>query len=75
MNVDEPYEIKPAGPIPRDLSDIETGRLEELQRAYVRRLKLKEDHETIAKSQAVGYELGMRIVLSEIRKDLAKFGS
>ena len=61
----------------RDLSDVPTEKLEELQRRYVRRLELlasgnRQDQETMAKAQAVGYELGLRITMAEIRKDLAK---
>jgi len=65
-------------PLPkRDLSDVPTEKLEELQRRYMRRLELlangnRQDQETMAKAQAVGYELGLRITMAEIRKDLAK---
>jgi hypothetical protein len=56
----------------RDLADVPTEKLEEIQRMYVRRMGIKQDQETLSKMQAVGYELGLRIVLSEIRKDLAR---
>jgi hypothetical protein len=56
----------------RDLADVPTDRLEAVQRIYVNRLKISQDAETMSKMQAVGYELGLRIVLNEIRKDLAK---
>jgi len=56
----------------RDLADVPTDKLEELQCIYVRRLKISQDAETMSKMQACGYELGLRIVLSEIRKDLGK---
>ena len=65
-------------PLPkRDLSDVPTEKLEELQRRYVRRLELlasgnRQDQETMAKAHAVGYELGLRITMAEIRQDLAK---
>ena len=65
-------------PLPkRDLSDVPTEKLEELQRRYMRRLELlangnRQDQETMAKAQAVGYELGLRITMAEIRQDLAK---
>ena len=65
-------------PLPkRDLSDVPTEKLEELQRRYMRRLELlangnRQDQETMAKAQAVGYELGLRITMAEIRKDLAR---
>ena len=55
---------------PRDLADIPTAKLEALQKRYVNRMKLKQDQETLAKMQAVGYELGLRIVLAEIHKDI-----
>jgi hypothetical protein len=58
----------------RDLADIPTVKLEALQKRYVNRMKLKQDNETMAKMQAVGYELGLRIVLAEIRKDVAALG-
>jgi len=61
----------PKAPGPRDLADIPTVKLEALQKRYVNRMKLKQDHETMAKMQAVGYELGLRIVMGEIRKDIA----
>ena len=56
----------------RDLADVPTDKLEAVQRIYVRRLKISQDPETMSKASAVGYELGMRIVLAEIRKDVAK---
>jgi len=56
----------------RDLSDVPTDRLEAVQRVYMRRLKISQDPETMSKAQAVGYELGLRIVLVEIRKDIEK---
>lgn len=59
---------------PRDLSDVPTAKLEALQKRYVNRMKLKQDQETMAKMQAVGYELGLRIVISEIHKDIAALG-
>ena len=60
---------------PRDLADVPTADLEEVQRMYVRRLNISKDPETMSKAQAVGYELGLRIVMAEIRKDLAKLGN
>jgi len=68
----EPPMLVPKAGGKRDLADVPTDKLEELQRTYVHRLKIKQDNETVSKAQAVGYELGLRIVLSEIRKDLAK---
>jgi hypothetical protein len=68
----EPPMLAPKAGGKRDLADVPTDKLEELQRTYVRRLQIKQDNETVSKAQAVGYELGLRIVLSEIRKDLAK---
>ena len=58
----------------RDLADVPTDKLEAVQRSYVRRLQISQDPETMSKAQAVGYELGMRIVMAEIRKDIDKVG-
>lgn len=69
-----PLRVPKAGG-PRDLADISTDRLEAVQRIYVNRLKISQDAETMSKMQAVGYELGLRIVLAEIRKDLDKIGN
>ena len=60
---------------PRDLADVPTDKLEAVQRSYVRRLQISQDPETMSKAQAVGYELGLRIVLAEVRKDIAKLGN
>lgn len=59
---------------PRDLSALPTAKLEALQRRYVNRLKLAQDAETVSKAQAVGYELGLRIVIAEIYKDVEALG-
>ena len=59
----------------RDLADIPTVKLEALQRRYVNRMKLSQDQETMAKMQSVGYELGLRVVMAEIRKDIAALGN
>lgn len=58
----------------RDLADIPTAKLEAVQRRYVGRMKFHPDAETQSKMQAVGYELGLRIVMAEIRKDVAALG-
>ena len=55
----------------RDLADVPTAKLEALQRRYVNRMKLAPDGATEAKMGAVGYELGLRVVMAEIRKDIA----
>ena len=68
----DPPMLAPKAGGPRDLADVPTDKLEELQRVYIRRLGLKQDNETVSKAQAVGYELGLRIVLAEVRRDLAK---
>ena len=60
---------------PRDLADVPTDKLEAVQRSYVRRLQISQDPETMSKAQAVGYELGMRVVMAEIHKDIDKLGN
>ena len=67
-----PLKVPPAGGA-RDLAHFETPILEELQRRYTRRLEITQgrDAEALSKAQAVGYELGLRIVMNEIAKDAA----
>ena len=67
-----PLKVPPAGGA-RDLAQFDTPILEELQRRYTRRLEITQgrDAEALSKAQAVGYELGLRIVLNEIAKDAA----
>ena len=67
-----PLKVPPAGGA-RDLAHVETPLLEEIQRRYTRRLEITQgrDAEALSKAQAVGYELGLRIVMNEIAKDVA----
>ena len=57
---------------PRDLADVPTDKLEAVQRSYVRRLQISQDPETMSKANLVGYELGLRMVIAETMKDIAK---
>lgn len=71
MNDHATTKIPKAG-APRDLADVPTDKLEAVRRSYVRRLQISQDTETMRKASLVGYELGLRMVIAETMKDIAK---